>query len=54
MELLAVLRPKNGNIDPRIGIQTQGMGLAYIDNPDKDGPHLVNTWNSYIRISSDG
>jgi hypothetical protein len=20
----------------------------------KDGPHMVNTWNTYIKISSDG
>jgi hypothetical protein len=37
MELLAVSRLKNGNIGPRILIQTQCMGLAYIDNPEDEG-----------------
>jgi hypothetical protein len=29
-------------------------GVVAIATLGKDGPHLVNTWNSYIRISSDG
>jgi hypothetical protein len=29
-------------------------GVAAIATLGKDGPHMVNTWNSYIRISSDG
>src|SRR5512139_1440924 len=29
-------------------------GVVAIATLGKDGPHLVNTWNSYIRISADG
>jgi hypothetical protein len=29
------------------------MGLLLLQTLGKDEPHLVNTWNSYIRISSD-
>ena len=29
-------------------------GVVAIATLGKDGPHMVNTWNSYIRISSDG
>ncbi len=29
-------------------------GVVAIATVGKDGPHMVNTWNSYIRISSDG
>jgi hypothetical protein len=29
-------------------------GVAAIATLGKDGPHLVNTWNSYIKISADG
>ena len=29
-------------------------GIAAIATLGKNGPHLVNTWNSYIRISDDG
>jgi predicted pyridoxine 5'-phosphate oxidase superfamily flavin-nucleotide-binding protein len=29
-------------------------GIVAIATLGKDGPHLVNTWNSYLRISSDG
>lgn len=29
-------------------------GVAAIATLGKDGPHLVNTWNSYIRVSADG
>jgi predicted pyridoxine 5'-phosphate oxidase superfamily flavin-nucleotide-binding protein len=29
-------------------------GVAAIATLGENGPHLVNTWNSYIRISDDG
>ncbi len=29
-------------------------GVVAIATLGKDGQHLVNTWNSYLRISSDG
>lgn len=29
-------------------------GVVAIATLGNDGPHMVNTWNSYIRISSDG
>ena len=29
-------------------------GVVAIATLGKDGPHMVNTWNSYIRISPDG
>ncbi len=29
-------------------------GVVAIATLGKDGPHLVNTWNSYIRISPEG
>ena len=29
-------------------------GVVAIATLGPDGPHMVNTWNSYIRISSDG
>jgi hypothetical protein len=29
-------------------------GVTAIATLGSDGPHMVNTWNSYIRISSDG
>ena len=29
-------------------------GIVAIATLGEDGPHLVNTWNSYIRISADG
>jgi len=29
-------------------------GVVAIATLGQNGPHLVNTWNSYIRISSDG
>jgi hypothetical protein len=29
-------------------------GVVAIATLGQDGPHLVNTWNSYIRISADG
>lgn len=29
-------------------------GVAAIATLGADGPHLVNTWNSYIRVSPDG
>ena len=29
-------------------------GVVAIATQGKDGPHMVNTWNSYLRISSDG
>jgi hypothetical protein len=29
-------------------------GVVAIATLGKDGPHLVNTWNSYLRISEDG
>ena len=29
-------------------------GVVAIATQGKDGPHLVNTWNSYLRISADG
>lgn len=29
-------------------------GVAAIATLGSDGPHLVNTWNSYIKISPDG
>jgi hypothetical protein len=29
-------------------------GVVAIATLGKDGPHLVNTWNSYIRVSEDG
>ncbi len=29
-------------------------GVVAIATLGKDGPHMVNTWNSYLRISSDG
>lgn len=29
-------------------------GVVAIATLGKDGPHLVNTWNSYVRITDDG
>lgn len=29
-------------------------GVVAIATQGKDGPHMVNTWNSYLRISADG
>ena len=29
-------------------------GVVAIATMGRDGPHLVNTWNSYVRISDDG
>ena len=29
-------------------------GIVAIATLGQDGPHMVNTWNSYIRISADG
>jgi hypothetical protein len=29
-------------------------GVAAIATLGADGPHMVNTWNSYIRVSEDG
>lgn len=29
-------------------------GVLAIANLGEDGPHMVNTWNSYIRVSEDG
>lgn len=29
-------------------------GVVAIATLGKDGPHMVNTWNSYVRISDDG
>ncbi len=29
-------------------------GVAAIATLGNDGPHMVNTWNSYIKISADG
>src|SRR5512147_642363 len=29
-------------------------GVVAIATLGKDGPHMVNTWNSYIKISPDG
>lgn len=29
-------------------------GVVAITTVGADGPHMVNTWNSYLRISSDG
>jgi predicted pyridoxine 5'-phosphate oxidase superfamily flavin-nucleotide-binding protein len=29
-------------------------GVVAIATLGKDGPHMVNTWNSYVRISADG
>jgi len=29
-------------------------GVVAIATLGQDGPHMVNTWNSYIRISNDG
>jgi predicted pyridoxine 5'-phosphate oxidase superfamily flavin-nucleotide-binding protein len=29
-------------------------GVVAIATVGKDGPHMVNTWNSYLRISADG
>ena len=29
-------------------------GIVAISTVGQDGPHLVNTWNSYVRISDDG
>lgn len=29
-------------------------GVVAIATLGQDGPHMVNTWNSYIRITSDG
>ena len=29
-------------------------GVVAIATLGKDGPHMVNTWNSYLRISADG
>lgn len=29
-------------------------GIVAIATLGQDGPHLVNTWNSYIRIAADG
>jgi len=30
------------------------VGVVAIATQGEDGPHLVNTWNSYIQISEDG
>lgn len=32
----------------------KNTGVAAIATLGKDGPHLVNTWNNYIKISADG
>lgn len=32
----------------------QQDGVAAIATLGQDGPHMVNTWHSYIRITSDG
>jgi len=29
-------------------------GIVAIATLGRDGPHLVNTWNSYVRITADG
>lgn len=29
-------------------------GVVAIATLGPDGPHMVNTWNSYIRVSEDG
>jgi len=29
-------------------------GVVAIATLGEDGPHMVNTWNSYIRVSEDG
>ena len=29
-------------------------GVVAIATLGKDGPHLVNTWNSYVRLTADG
>ena len=29
-------------------------GVVAIATLGPDGPHMVNTWNTYLRISSDG
>ena len=29
-------------------------GVVAIATLGQEGPHLVNTWNSYIKITSDG
>ena len=29
-------------------------GVVAIATLGQDGPHMVNTWNSYVRVSSDG
>ena len=29
-------------------------GIVAIATLGRDGPHLVNTWTSYVRISADG
>ena len=29
-------------------------GVVAIATLGKDGPHMVNTWNSYIRVSPEG
>ncbi len=29
-------------------------GVVAIATLGKDGPHMVNTWNSYLRVSADG
>jgi hypothetical protein len=29
-------------------------GVVAIATLGKDGPHMVNTWNTYLRVSSDG
>ena len=30
------------------------QGVAAIATQGQDGPHLVNTWNSYVQITEDG
>ncbi|ACN13513.1 FMN-binding protein [Desulforapulum autotrophicum HRM2] len=32
----------------------KNTGVAAIATLGEDGPHLVNTWNNYIKISADG
>ena len=29
-------------------------GVVAIATLGKDGPHMVNTWNSYVRLTDDG
>jgi hypothetical protein len=29
-------------------------GIVAIATLGKDGPHMVNTWNSYVRVTADG